>query len=239
MYIFKLLYVIAIAPKPALRIGDMLSEGSIQHGYRVVTRDYLLRGAALLIDRLLEARPHCALELVFLVVSDDQQWARANFDAPLLREHLAFGPAAAARAKASLVGVEHVSGRLLNAGAELTLLASCEQLLLSLGSFGWWAAALNARADARTFELPSERAAGGAAEFQRAQFDLPEGGLEAEAAGAGAERDEEHSGTRVAECDAKPPFQVVYCDEAYEVGSDVHRALETKHYWPPSWTAFH
>lgn len=214
----------------------MLSDGSIQHGYRVVTRDYLLRGAALLIDRLLKARPRCALELLFLVVSDDHQWARANFDASLVREQLAFGPAAAARAQVSLVvGVEHVSERLVNAGSELAVLAACDQLLLSLGSFGWWAAALNAHADTSAFELSSERAAGRAAEFQRAQFDLPEPGLDA-ADGAGSEREE---GRVRVDCDAKPAFQVVYCDEAYDMGSDVHRALEPKHYWPPSWLPFH
>lgn len=215
--------------------GDLLTEGSIQHGYRAVTRDYLLRGAALLIDRLLDSRPNCALELVFVVASDDRQWARSNFDVPLLREHLAFGPPVTARAKASIVAVEHVSERLLNAGAELAVLAACEQLLLTLGSFGWWAAALNAHADARTFELASERAAGRAAEFQRAQFDLPEPGLEAEASG----REEGNSGAQVGDCDAKPPFQVVYCDEPYEFGSDVHQALEPKHYWPSSWIPLH
>jgi galactoside 2-L-fucosyltransferase 1/2 len=73
----------------------------------------------------------------FIVVSNDMKWCQEQF--PLIESQLIGNSSKTDNQRNSLlINVTYSIGH--SAGEELALLASCDHVLMSTGTYGWWAA---------------------------------------------------------------------------------------------------
>ena len=99
-----------------VRVTDMASEANIERGYSIATPDYFT--AAMQVYQ--NSFPH--ERLLYILATDDEKWCRNNFPykssgkSPIV--HTAVGPDV----------------------QDLALLAACNHTIITVGSFGWWAA---------------------------------------------------------------------------------------------------
>lgn len=102
-----------------VRVGDMISDTNVQRGYSVATPDYLTAAMGWFQSRF----PHD--QLLYILATDDRKWCKNNFPykstgkSPVV--HTARGPDV----------------------QDLAILTACNHTIITVGSFGWWAAWLS------------------------------------------------------------------------------------------------
>lgn len=102
-----------------VRVTDMTADANVERGYSIATPDYFTAAMQLYQHRFPRER------LLYILATDDENWCRNNFPykssgkSPIV--HTAIGPAV----------------------QNLAVLASCNHTIISIGSFGWWAAWLS------------------------------------------------------------------------------------------------
>ena len=102
-----------------VRVTDISSDANVERGYSIATPDYFTAAMQLYQNRF----PHKVL--LYILATDDEKWCRDNFPykssgkSPVV--HTASGPAV----------------------QNLAVLAACNHTIITVGSFGWWAAWLS------------------------------------------------------------------------------------------------
>jgi len=102
-----------------VRVSDMTFEANVERGYSIATPDYFTAAMQLYQNRFPRER------LLYILATDDEKWCRNNFPykfsgkSPIV--HTAAGP-----------DVQN-----------LAVLAACNHTIITVGSFGWWAAWLS------------------------------------------------------------------------------------------------
>ncbi len=99
-----------------VRRGDNLNQDKIDFGYVIPEGKYFRRAMGYFAENYGRVQ--------FVVVSQDEAWTRHNVVAP---EGL----------KEDQVNVTYVFGN--SRGQDMALLAACDHLIMSTGTFGWWA----------------------------------------------------------------------------------------------------
>jgi len=102
-----------------VRAGDMLLPINIARGNTVPGASYFIQAAKYLTVNV-------TTPVQFIVTTDNLSWAK---------KHIALEAVYRNRSNASVVYSEGHS-----VGFDMALLASCDALILSTGSYGWWAA---------------------------------------------------------------------------------------------------
>lgn len=91
--------------------------------------EYYLKAVKIMTEKLLSlARDSCT---VYVVVSDDQGWARANIPGVVEKGWASFNLAKSCKPK-----VVHSPGR--SASEDMAMLASCNHSIMNIGTYGWW-----------------------------------------------------------------------------------------------------
>ena len=124
-----------------IRRGDFTLSANQAIGRTVANKTYFQKAMKFMKDRF-----H---NVIFIVASDDLQWAKSNLGS---------------------TSVVYSSG--LSPGADLALLASCDHMIISSGSFSWWAAWL-ANGTTIYYELFPKPQSGLAAGFSRHEYYPP------------------------------------------------------------------
>ena len=115
-----------------VRRDDMLSKHSVERGYTVATAEYLRRAVEFFEDRYgTDGR------LLFVVCSDDLQWSRDNWPQ---RQLLGVGDDGE-RTALPVRSVEFSTAS-RRPEVDLAILSSCDHVIMTVGTFGWWAAFL-------------------------------------------------------------------------------------------------
>jgi len=102
-----------------VRVTDMTFDANIERGYSVATPDYFTAAMQMYQGRFPRER------LLYILATDDEKWCRDNFPykssgkSPVV--HTALGPDV----------------------QDLAVLAACNHTIITVGSFGWWAAWLS------------------------------------------------------------------------------------------------
>ena len=102
-----------------VRVGDVLSTGNLLFGFTVPAASYFIQAANYLTANVTSP-------VQFIVATNGLQWTK---------KHIALEAVYRNRSNTSVVYSERNS-----AGFDMALLASCDALILSTGSYGWWAA---------------------------------------------------------------------------------------------------
>jgi len=102
-----------------VRAGDVLTPFSLFYGFTVPGSSYFIRAANFLIAKL-------AVPVQFIVVTDNPTWTK---------KYIALQAVFGNRSATSVV---YSVGK--SAAFDMALLSSCDALILSTGSYGWWAA---------------------------------------------------------------------------------------------------
>lgn len=97
-----------------VRRGDFLAHGHQEYGYNVAPREYFTNAIKWFTDRF-------GKNIVFLVASDDLDWCKQNLD---------------------FQGAQHVMSGSATAMDDFAMLVSADHHIISVGSYGWWAAYL-------------------------------------------------------------------------------------------------
>jgi len=111
-----------------VRRGDFLTETLIDYGLTTLTDTYLRDAMQYFIDRYQRVQ--------FVIASEDQQWVRTSLRAM-------FNQSVALDAENSLILDDDVLVTLSqnqSAAVDFAALTMCDGLVISTGSFGWWAA---------------------------------------------------------------------------------------------------
>ena len=105
-----------------VRVGDLLDHRKLAFGYTVPGRGYFRRAMEFFLRRYGKN----ATRVQFVVTSDDVGWARTRL-----------------RLEQLVVGYEHsaelVYSSSADAGFDLALLSACDGVIMSTGTYGWWA----------------------------------------------------------------------------------------------------
>jgi len=135
-----------------VRAGDLLDQRKLAFGYTIPGRDYFRRAIAFLM------RHHAknATNVQFVVTSDDVDWTRA---------HLGLDQIVADYGQSA----DLVFSTSADAGFDLALLSSCDDVIMSTGTYGWWAGWLAAGTTVYHRRWPRRGSALYAA-FNRADF---------------------------------------------------------------------
>ena len=104
-----------------VRRGDMVSDLLKSRGYTPPKSDYFLRAMAH-ITQLLPSKKH----IVFLVSSDDITWSRKHLDQQYITSHSTYFNTDFTDTGSYVV--------------DLAILSLCDHMIISAGSYGWWAA---------------------------------------------------------------------------------------------------
>ena len=99
-----------------VRRGDVLEERKIQYGYTTPNETYFRKAMRYFKDRYDRVQ--------FIVCSKDMAWSKRNI---VQEPH-----------DDSTVNVRYSVGR--SAGADLAILSNCDHVIMSTGTYGWWAA---------------------------------------------------------------------------------------------------
>jgi len=105
-----------------VRAGDLLDQRKLAFGYTIPGRDYFRRA----IDFFMRHHGKNATRVQFVVTSDDVNWARA---------HLGLDQIVAGYGQSA----DLVFSTSEDAGFDLALLSACDDVIMSTGSYGWWA----------------------------------------------------------------------------------------------------
>ena len=100
-----------------VRRGDVLSAEKVQFGYTTPDEQYFARAMRYFVDRFDRVQ--------FVVACLNIHWCFRNF-------------AELAATQPQRVNVTYLTGR--SRGDDLAILASCEHVIMSTGTYGWWAA---------------------------------------------------------------------------------------------------
>jgi len=123
----------------------------------------------------------------------------------------------------------YVSDMLHSAEAELYLLTLWDRLVLTVGSFGWWAAFLNSQVSQGLEMLDEHR------EFGLTGDDTDQDLLFS----AGNNKQIGQVESVVLKVQNRIENQkILYYSTPFQSGSDLERALTASDYWPPFWTPF-
>lgn len=102
-----------------VRVGDLIFDSNIERGYSIARPDYFTAAMEWFQHRF----PHD--QLLFILATDDRKWCRDNFPYKSSRKFpvvlTALGPDV----------------------QDLGILAACNHTIITVGSFGWWAAWLS------------------------------------------------------------------------------------------------
>jgi len=102
-----------------VRVGDMTFDTNVDRGYSVATPDYFIVAMEWFQHRF----PHD--QLLYILATDDRKWCRNNFPYKFLGKssvvHTALGPDV----------------------QDLAILMACNHTVITVGTFGWWAAWLS------------------------------------------------------------------------------------------------
>ena len=110
-----------------VRRGDILKAEHVRYGFTTPEVGYYRRAMAYFAARYERVQ--------FIVCSTDMAWSRRNIVAPMPPPPPTTSPDSAS---AALVNVTYCDGR--SAGRDMAVLASCDHVIMSTGTFGWWAA---------------------------------------------------------------------------------------------------
>ena len=102
-----------------VRVGDMTFDGNVERGYSVARPDYFTTA----MEWFRHKFPHDLL--LFILATDDRKWCRDNFPY---------------RSSGKLSVVHTVLGPDVQ---DLAILAACNHTIITVGTFGWWAAWLS------------------------------------------------------------------------------------------------
>ena len=102
-----------------VRAGDILTLFNLFYGFTVPGPTYFIQAANYLTANI-------TIPVQFIVATDNPAWTK---------KHVALEAVFENRSDTSVVYSEGNS-----AGLDMALLASCDALILSTGSYGWWAA---------------------------------------------------------------------------------------------------
>ena len=99
-----------------VRRGDFLRAAAVRRGFTVASKEYLERAMAYFVQRFTQVQ--------FIVASNDLRWCRKNINASSFDQttvNITFS-------------VRHSTEQ------DLALLARCDHMIMTTGTFGWWAA---------------------------------------------------------------------------------------------------
>lgn len=102
-----------------VRVGDVLSQGAFSYGFTVPAASYFTQAANYLTANVTSP-------VQFIVATNGLDWTKKNIGLEALHRN---------RSNTSVVYSEGHS-----AGFDMALLASCDVIIISTGSYGWWAA---------------------------------------------------------------------------------------------------
>jgi len=102
-----------------VRVGDMTLDSNVEHGYSIASRGYLTAAVEWFQWRFPQD------QLLFILATDDRKWCRDNFPY---------------KSSAKFPVVHTVPGSDIQ---DLGILAACNHSVITVGSFGWWAAWLS------------------------------------------------------------------------------------------------
>ena len=113
-----------------VRRGDVLTPDKVNFGYTTPNETYFQEAMKFYADLY-------GPRIQFIVVSNDMDWCKKYF--PLIEVQLV-GNSSTNNTERSglLVNLTYSVGH--SAGEELALLASCDHVIMSTGTYGWWAA---------------------------------------------------------------------------------------------------
>jgi len=119
-----------------VRRGDCLSSRSnIVYGYTIADKSYFERAMRHLISKLREetlgSRNGSKLLVEFVVCSDDILWCHKNVVISSLVDLVTTG--------STLVSIVYSENGSDSAAVDLGILARCDHVIMSTGTFGWWA----------------------------------------------------------------------------------------------------
>lgn len=107
-----------------IRRADLLSEHNVKAGFVVADRPYLLRAMRYMQRQFTPDR-----QIIYVVCSDDLKWAKTNFLLPSRN-----------RRGGGRTSAFFSEGR--TSEQDLALLSACNHTIMTVGTFGWWAAYL-------------------------------------------------------------------------------------------------
>jgi len=110
-----------------VRRNDMALDYNLRRGYTVADEHYLRRAMNYVADRVATDANGTATSLLFVVCTDDEEWTRYNLNATSYPVAFASRP----------------HGTYRKAEVDLAVLASCDHVITTVGTFGWWAGYLH------------------------------------------------------------------------------------------------
>jgi len=110
-----------------VRRSDMALGFHLQRGYTVADQHYIRRAMNYVADRVQtdsNATRSSKSKLLFVVCTDDRRWALSNMNA-------------------TSYPVVFASSQYRRAEVDLAILASCDHVIITVGTFSWWAGYLH------------------------------------------------------------------------------------------------
>jgi len=109
-----------------VRRDDMAWDDQLQRGYTVADEHFVRRAMNYVADRVMtESANATTTSLLFVVCTDDDEWARQNVRSSTSHP------------------VVFASSPLSKAEVDLAVLASCDHVITTVGTFSWWAGYLH------------------------------------------------------------------------------------------------
>ena len=107
-----------------VRRSDMAASYHLQRGYTVADEHYIRRAMNYVADRVTADPNANSPSLVFVVCTDDEEWTRLNV-------------------RSSSHPVVFASSPDRRAAVDLAVLSSCDHVIITVGTFSWWAGYLH------------------------------------------------------------------------------------------------
>lgn len=119
-----------------VRSGDIMTPSKFQYGYTIPTVQYFKQAIRLLLDRQRDAP---AAGIQFIITGDNLPWVKSYMNLTTTAQVLIEGMNANATSSVSPpVDVVYSTGH--DAGFDIILLSRCDSVVLTTGTYGWWAA---------------------------------------------------------------------------------------------------
>jgi len=115
------------------RAGDIMRRRHCRFGFTIPQRPYFERAMARFVD---ERRQRGGGRVQFIVTSDRLAWVKRAFNFTSIAQRL--NRTSSSTKDKVVVEVAHSEGH--DAGFDLGLLSLCDGVIMSTGSYGWWAA---------------------------------------------------------------------------------------------------
>jgi len=107
-----------------VRRSDMTLDYHMRRGYIVADKHYIRRAMNYIADRVMTDSNSTSTSLLFIVCTDDDNWARLNINT-------------------TSYPVVFASSPNRKAAVDLAVLASCDHVITTVGTFSWWAGYLH------------------------------------------------------------------------------------------------